>query len=658
MAASVSTVRFARAQSRSFAHAIGKAYKAMGRKSRHKLERRLGQVQPTRKEVERTRVKAERRAQNVPPTVEAYERAAASGPARLTKTLISRHSIRIDNLDAVAQLSMNHCLPHLLSVCELDAVFIRQGHELTQHAVPHESPWPTHLSWSLQSTIAALRLMLAGQTVGAAIVLRQQLGRWTLLLALVAGIAPRRHETIESFIARAWTHGAMEALGIYTADITVSERFDDLDDHPRTTGVIDTDHEHVPIDSRAICPAILYHRLCKLIDANEADQGVEREAVHDLDAEYSATGADCPTDALSDALTLCIIQMRFAAIAVCHASGDADTARAIGTVSTPERLAHYTSETQLLPRTPLVPRLTPALAPLVGKELAAFESIDYLWNLYTDYHAALGHRSRAQDCTIQELAELAFAAHRFSRFLVAEAARAQDLKPPESRLKVHHLTPGSPQIVTAEFAALCASWNQSRTQIAAAATLVSSTLLAGYWLWLEEDDRAMGILRCTLHQAARLRTWHNHTDTARALHNMQLTTPRRWMYAAGWSKFRPLDRALFEFAHANRESRLDASGILLGDRHNDPESALSQRLARQTALDKVTALAACETIKVVAAHQSLVIANTMREALHECGLNIQTNRTRRQSNGYTSQHRTEQDITAAPDAPHIGQLGL
>src|SRR5271155_1899301 len=118
----------------------------VGRTSRHKRERRLGQVQSTPKQVERATLKAQRRARNVPPTVEAYERVAASGPTRLIETLIGRHSTRIDNLDAVAQLSMDHCLRHLVSVCELDAVFVRQGHQLTQHATPHESPWPTHLS--------------------------------------------------------------------------------------------------------------------------------------------------------------------------------------------------------------------------------------------------------------------------------------------------------------------------------------------------------------------------------------------------------------------------------------------------------------------------------------------------------------------------------
>ena len=78
----------------------------MGRKSRHKLERRLGQLQSTPKQVQRARLKAQRRPRNVPPTVEAYERVAAGGPIRLIETLIGRHWTRIDNLDAVAKLSM------------------------------------------------------------------------------------------------------------------------------------------------------------------------------------------------------------------------------------------------------------------------------------------------------------------------------------------------------------------------------------------------------------------------------------------------------------------------------------------------------------------------------------------------------------------------
>src|SRR5271156_27447 len=625
----------------------------MGRNSRYKLERRLGQVQSTPKQVERTTLKAHRRARNVPPTVEAYERVAASGPTRLTETLIGRHSTRIDNLDAVAQLSIDRCLKHLMAVCHLDAIFIRQGHQLNQHSPPHESPWPTHLSWSFESTIAALRLMRAGQIVGAAIILRQQLGRWTLLLARADSVVRRRREPIESFIARAWTQRAMDMLGLNTFDVALDDIFDDLDDHPRTTGAIDTDHEHVQIDGRALCPAHVYHTLCELIDAQHADQRVECEVMHDLDAKPSPTDTNAPAETILDTLTLCMIQMRLATVTTYVFRTDPDTMRGIPLVSPlPERRpVQHPSEIQLPLSKPVATRPPPALLPLVGREFATFGALADLWPLYTDYHAALADRYTAQRWTPQQLAELTFAAHRFSRLLVTADARAQDRKISGQRLEIQqHLSSASPYILTAEFAAVCALWNQSRPQIAAAATQISSTLLSGYWLWIEEDDRAMGILRCTLHQAARLRTWHVHPEAAQALQSSSCTIPRRWMTMAGWSKFRSLDRALFEFAHANRESRLDAAGIL-NDHRSDPESPTSQRLARQTALDTVTVLVAAETLRVVAAQQSKAIADAMREALHQRGLDVPTNPDRRQPNKRTSPPRAAQDTTATPDTP-------
>ena len=624
----------------------------MGRKSRHKLERGLGQVQSTPKQVERATLKAQRRARNVPPTVEAYERVAASGLTRLIETLISRHWTRIDNLDAVAQLSMDHCLRHLVSVCQLDAIFIRQGHQLSQHSPPHESPWPTQLSWSVESTIAALRLMLAGQIVGAAIILRQQLGRWTLLLARAGSVVRRRGEPIESFIARAWTR-AMDMLGLYTFDVALDDIFDDLDDHPRTTGAIGTDHEHVQVDGRPLCPAHVYHTLCEFIDAQHADRRVECEVMHDFNAEPSPADTNVPAEVLLDTLALCLIQMRLATVTTYVFRTDTDTIRGIPLVSPLPALrpVQHPSEIQLPLSKPAATRPPPAIVPLVDGEFATFGAVADLWPLYTEYHAALADRFTARRWTTQQLAELTFAAHRFSRLLVTADARAQDRKISGQRLEIQqHLSSASPYILTAEFAALCALWNQSRPQIAAAATQISATLLSGYWLWIEEDDRAMGILRCTLHHAAQLRTWHDHPDTAQALQSKSCTTPRRWLSVAGWSKFRSLDRALFEFAHANRESRLDAAEIL-NDHRNDPESPRSQRVARQTALDTVTVLAAAETLRVVAAQQSSAIANTMREALHQYGLDVPINPARRQPNKRTPPTRAAQDTTATPDIP-------
>ncbi|WP_157900601.1 hypothetical protein [Mycobacterium rhizamassiliense] len=548
-----------------------------------------------------------------------------------------------------AQRAMNQYLPHLLSICELDAVFIRQGHRLTQHTTPHESPWPTHLSWALQSTIAALRLMLAGHTVGAAIVLRQQLGRWTVLLAY--GVARRDDEPIESFIARAWTHARMLGIATYAPDIAARDIFDDLDEHPPTTGVIDTDHQHVPIDGRALCPAAAYHTLSTLVDIEHVDQCAQPEAVHDLDAEDSATNTDRRPDALSDALALCIMQMRLAAAALCHTRRDTDTAQAIVDASGHERpLIGYRSDTQPRRRKSELPQLTRALVPLTSTRSAALENIDHLSKLYTDYHTVLADRSHCQHRTPQELAHLAFTAHRFTRALVAQAAHTHDRQLADQRLQLHqHLTPTSPHIMTAEFAALCAHWNQSQPPIAAAATQISATLLSGYWLWLEDDDRAMGILRCTLHHTTRLRLWHTNPDAAHALQTTPTTTPSTWMHAAGWSQHTELDHALFEFAHTNRESRRHAARIHLDEHYPNCDNPLPQRIARQTALDQLTALAATETMKVVATHQSPAIADTLREALHHHGLDEQTNPARRQPNKRTSAPRTKQDTTTTPD---------
>jgi len=625
----------------------------MGRKSRYKLERRLGQVQSTPKQVQRARLKAQRRARNVPPTVEAYERVAAGGPTQLTEALIGRHSSRIDNLDAVAQLSMDHCVGPLVSVCELDAIFIRQGHQLSQHLPPHESPWPAQLSWSVESTIAALRLMLAGQNIGAAIILRQQLGRWTLLLARAGPVVQGRGEPIESFIARAWTQRAMDKLGLHTFDVALADRFDDLDDHPRTTGAIDTDHGHVHVDGRALCPAHVYHTLCELIDAQRADQPVECQVVHDLDAQPSPTDTNDPAQPLLDALALCMIHMRLATVTTYVFTTNPDTMCGIPLLSpVPERRpVQHLWEMPLPLSSPVATRPPPAVVPLIDREFATFVGVADLGPLYTDYHAALADRYTAQRWTPQQLAELTFAAHRFSRLLVTADAYAQDREICDERLKIYqHLTPASPYVLTAEFAALCALWNQSRPEIAAAATQISAMLLAGYWLWIEDDDRAMGILRCALHHAARLRTWHLHPDAAQALQSISSTTPRRWITLAGWSKFRSLDRALFEFAHANRESRRDAAAIL-DDHRNDPESLTSQRVARQTVLDRVTVLAAAETLRIVAAHQSPALADTMREALHQRGLDVPTNPARRQPTKRTPPPRTAHDTTATLDIP-------
>jgi hypothetical protein len=73
--------------------------------------------------------------------------------------------------------------------------------------------------------MAAIRLLLAGQFVGAAIIVRQQLGRWTLLHAETACEETDAPESADELVARVWTWSAIVKLGKRTADVLAEGRF-------------------------------------------------------------------------------------------------------------------------------------------------------------------------------------------------------------------------------------------------------------------------------------------------------------------------------------------------------------------------------------------------------------------------------------------------
>src|SRR5262249_52397480 len=107
--------------------------------------------------------------------------------------------------------------------------------------------------------------------------------------------------------------------------------------------------------------------------------------------------------------------------------------------------------------------------------------------------------------------------------------------------------------LTSEVAGLVGAWTEGSASNAAG--MISTSIRSAYWLWLEDDDRAMGVLRTTLEEAARLRTWRRRPDKARRLEASERTTPRDWLGAAGWRRLDALNRALGELAHARADSR-------------------------------------------------------------------------------------------------------
>ena len=534
----------------------------MGRKSRLKAERRLGERALTKKERHRTAKKAERTAQRVGASVDDYERVAAAGPERLSAALQARHTKRIQSLAEIPQRYIERCLEQMQSIREVDQAYARRRGFLPDFLPAHLSQWPTQLAWGIDSTTCAIRLLLAGQVVGAAIIARQHLERWTLLLAAVYGAEQGHHESAERFIGRTWELRTAEILGEYTADVCATVRFDDFDDAARTaSGPNDGCHEHFwGSNGREICPPATWRHLADLIDGTRGRSCIEWETLHRLDPALTPSDADDTVRGVSDALELCIIHLRLAAADWCAVVRDHQRAGELPASLLNPAEANYASEDALLLRPHQVPQLAPAIAPLTQTQLLSWTNEEYLASIYTQYKALVSGGPFATARTIDEVTKMGFVAHRFARFLSAAFELDEDWKVPV--LVKHHLHKHfdalSPYMLTSEIAALCARWNQSRPELASAAMLISSTLCSGYWLWLEGDDRGMGILRSTLAHAARLHTWHFDASLARGLESADLTAPTDWMQATNWPHIGQLDAALYEFAHANQDSRMTA----------------------------------------------------------------------------------------------------
>jgi hypothetical protein len=174
-------------------------------------------------------------------------------------------------------------------------------------------------------------------------------------------------------------------------------------------------------------------------------------------------------------------------------------------------------------------------------------------------------------------------------------------------------------IFTAETLALVAIWNGGSASIAQSAAAVSSALRSAYWLWLEDDDRAMGVLRVALEALSRLRTWIRNPTKAEKLESKEDTTPRDWLDAAGWRRLHALNLALGELAHTRTFPKWDGARELLVrllPPNEDPE--LAPHRGRGFALDSLCMLGARTALEAVD-HLSAEFSKHLRDLLEATG---------------------------------------
>lgn len=147
--------------------------------------------------------------------------------------------------------------------------------------------------------------------------------------------------------------------------------------------------------------------------------------------------------------------------------------------------------------------------------------------------------------------------------------------------------------VLSEATSLVGGWLPVEQQGAALA-IAGSGIRSAYWLWLEDDDRAMAVLRTVREQTARSRTWRTKPAKAERLESRAGTRPRDWIEAAGWRRLTPLNTALGEFAHIKATSRWSGARRLLTEFQLDADPELAAYTARGAALEFVATLAASE----------------------------------------------------------------
>lgn len=606
----------------------------MGRKSRLKADLRAGRRAPTEKEERRQAMKADRRGRRVEPTVEGFERAAVSGSSRVIETLIARHTARMLGIAGIPNEYAVEALKPLLPIGVLDQAHVELGVSLRRAPTSFHGSVPALLAWGLESMLAAYRLLLVGQIIGAAVVARQQLERWTLLLADVLETRRAPGETVQEFIARCWSSHAMDLVDEQTIKHGAGEdspaEAEPFDDEVVTTAELALDHEHIELsDGSKVCPPAVYGCLSEIIHGDLCRDTVAWESVHCLDPAHLTEDASAAVGWVCDAISLSMIQLKIATAAICRHRGLATAMERLLTAG--ERVepivrpaAELTDGENRRDLAALVRPVLPALMPLTVNEGLAEEPRRYLASRAAVYDAVIaGHLPAGRLYRDDEFVTLAFTAHRHASAVVAAAMLEREKHYYGDDFNPLNLVGrGITFTVVAEIAALCSRWTSHLPELAAAAAVVSSSLRSAYWLWLEDDDRAMAVLRCTLEQTARLRTWQIKPAKARTLEGNPSTTPRDWLEAAGWRRLGALNRALSEFAHAHRGTRWDGARHLLNALQIAPDQAIAPYTARGSALDLVTNLAAREVIRVINEMQSAAVAEAMREQLTLGGLEM------------------------------------
>ncbi len=466
--------------------------------------------------------------------------------------------------------------------------------------------------------------------------------------AFNAGVTRQERERVAQFMARAWSHpdGFHQAWFEMPDWVSVASEDEAEAEEPQI------DHEHVRLsDGREICPGMLYGVISDFLHARDMVDAIRWDGSGLAETYESRDETVFVYMAIVDVIALCLRQLRLATAALLAEEGEHARAAHLrdvpDTLTTVARDAAAPGHTYLAPESygassddrfsvgpaPARDVIEPphhfvcppleTLMPLLPNEGLRTEVVLVVEGLGLTYEASGRGRPAGRLFRDDEMATYNFAWHRLSSIRAAEMALTVESQRLGEEFDPEGLTSrATTWTLITESSALVSLWHP-QPEISASLALVGSALRSSYWLWLEDDDRAMAILRNVLEQVSRLRGWRLRPDKAALLEANPSTTPRDWLELARLGRLRALNRALGEFAHTRESSRWSGARELLALLQLDANPVNAMYTARGASLDLVARLAAVEIAKA-AAFCSADIAAELTLLLDNHGLQVST----------------------------------
>ena len=420
----------------------------MGRASRRKQERR--------KDPFWRGMKAEERGRRVPHTVEGCEGAVrARGPTGLGEVLFARHNLRWENVYRRGSGLINQVLPVLAPAAPILATCGALGADWDRPPADPSGPPADHLAWAVDGITAAVRLTLLGQAFGAAAIVRSQLERWTFNLAFC--------QEIEFTQAELGTDAMRDVWGIQERkEEDVAGTWSVLSELMHGRGELRELARWEAVDLLAGDPPSC---LDILVAAMRPALRQIRSVAVGLATDEELVGA---TRLLGNWPEMMPIEIPF----------DCPPAVVV-TVGLWPMLNMHVDDFNMVALAPPSARLRASLTPLVADGQARFRPSE------SPCLVLLDHRYRAWQS----------AGRAFSQ----ERNEVGDLFDPQVlRIRMEQL------VMTVEAATLTSVWSQ-QTDGADSLWVAAAALRSAFFLWLEDDDRAMACVRTALESIAQAR---------------------------------------------------------------------------------------------------------------------------------------------------------